>query len=120
MVDTWLIIAAIVVSVIILVACFYLYVVYCHPEDKGFGSKIYFKIVVISGMFISCLMVLSLPLDVANSRGAGGGLDINGTVKTLFFIMFIYIVFLLPFSIYLYETDDEKGLVDIFLPSVQE
>lgn len=111
MVDAWLVIAAIVVSIIILVACFYMYVVYCHPEDRGFGSQIYFKIVVISGMFVCCLMVLTLPLDVANSRGLGGGLNIEDTVKALFFIMFIYIVFLLPFSIFLYETDDEKNLV---------
>jgi len=111
MVDVWLIIAAAVTSIAILVACFYTYVVYCHPEDKGFGQKIFFKVVVISGMFICSVMVLSLPLDVANSRGLGGGLNIDGTVKVIFMVMFLYIVFLLPFSMFLYETDEDKTLV---------
>lgn len=111
MVDVWLIIATIVVSVVLLVCCFYLYVVYCHPQDKGFGSKIYFKIVVISGMYLCAALVLSLPMDVANSRGIGGGLDIQGLAKAIFIIMFAYIVVLLPFSIFLYETDDDKTLV---------
>ena len=111
MVDIWLIVVSFITSVAILVACFYVYVVYCHPEDKGFAQKIYFKIVVISGMFICCIMVLSLPMDVANSRGVGGGLNIDSTVKVIFLLMFIYIVFILPFSMFLYETDEDKPLV---------
>lgn len=111
MVDVWLIIVTIVMGVVLLAASFYLYVVYCHPEDKGFGSKIYFKLIVITSFFLCGALVLSLPMDVANSRGEGGGLRVDVLVKIIFLLMFIFIIFLLPFSIFLYETDDEKGLV---------
>lgn len=117
MADAWLIIATIVVSVVLLACCFYIYVVYCHPGDKGFGSKLYFKVVAISGMYICCALVLSLPLDVANSRGKGGGLNIEDFVKAIFVIMFVYIVFLLPFSLFLYETDEDKTLVSYIVTS---
>lgn len=110
MVDAWLIITTIIVSVVVLVCCFYLFVVYCHPEDSG-GAKLFYKIIVISGMFICFAVILCMPLDVANSRGSGGGLNIDGTAKAVYLLIFVYVIFLLPFSMFLYETDEEKPLV---------
>jgi len=54
-----------------------------------------------------------VPLDVANAR-SNGGLD----MKTFWFIIYCIIAFMvtvfLPFSIFLYETDEEKSIVVIF------
>lgn len=54
-----------------------------------------------------------VPLDVANAR-SNGGLD----MKTFWFIIYCIIAFMvtvfLPFSIFLYETDEEKSLVVFF------
>lgn len=68
MVDIWLVIVAIVVSVLLFISSFYIYVVYCHPDDAKLGTSLYYKIVVIAGMAVCWGLVLALPLDVANHR----------------------------------------------------
>jgi len=52
-----------------------------------------------------------VPLDVANSRGLGGGLDMT-TFWTVIYIMIAFMITLfLPFAIFLYESDEDKSIV---------
>ena len=52
-----------------------------------------------------------VPLDVANSSGVGGDLDMQTFLTFIYCIIAIMIIFLLPFSIFLYETDEDKNIV---------
>lgn len=75
MVDVWLIILTVVGSVLILLVNIYLFYKYNHPDDNKDVVGWLGWIVVIAGGFIVLALVLLLPLDIANSRGHGGGLD---------------------------------------------
>lgn len=54
-----------------------------------------------------------VPLDVANSRGFGGELDMAGFWLVIYGIIAIMIIIILPFSIFLYETDEDKNIVNL-------
>ena len=51
-----------------------------------------------------------LPLDVANAR-FDMGFDMELFWKFVYMLIAIMIVFLFPFAIILYETDDEKNML---------
>lgn len=65
--DLLLLIAAIVISLLLLAVSFYLLVVYVHTDDKGWGTAWYCKILVIVAMILAWGQALMLPMDVANS-----------------------------------------------------
>ena len=70
--DIFLLIDTIVVLVILLGVNFYLMVSYIHPDDKGFGSHVILKIIVILGLTLCWALILMVPLDVSNTRNNGG------------------------------------------------
>lgn len=49
-----------------------------------------------------------LPLDVSNSRGEGAGLDMEAFWEFIYILILIMVVILLPFAIFMYESDEEK------------
>jgi len=104
-----MVIATIAVIVILLVANIYLLAVYCHPDEKGFGDTLFLKILVVMGMSLAWGQVLMLPLDVANSRGLGGGFDMEVFWQVIIILDAVLLVILIPFSIFFYEADPEKG-----------
>lgn len=55
-------------------------------------------------------MVMMLPLDIANSRGNGGGINTDVMWQILLLLFFVFLVFLIPYMILLYETDEESPL----------
>lgn len=59
-----------------------------------------------------------VPLDVANSRGFGGELDMAGFWLVIYGIIAIMIIIILPFSIFLYETDEDKNIVSRILTAM--
>lgn len=66
--DVLLIISCLIISILLVIANFYILVIYSHPDDKGWGVSFYCRILVIVGMTLGWAQVLMLPLDVANSR----------------------------------------------------
>ena len=64
----------------------------------------------IAGSSISWLMILILPLDVANSRGDGGGLNMEVLYKILFILWLVWLVVIIPMTILLYESDEDKNI----------
>ena len=64
--DALLLIIVIVLSVLLLLFSFYILALYCHPDDKGWGTSLYCKILVIMGFTLTWAQVLLLPLDAAN------------------------------------------------------
>lgn len=73
--DAFLIILVLAFVVILLLANFYILVIYIHPDEKGIGRGIISKILIVNsnliqfcGLTLSWAQVLMLPLDVGNSR----------------------------------------------------
>jgi len=51
--DVFLIIVTIILSFILFIVSFYILALYCHPDDKGFGSHLLLKLLVIIGLTLS-------------------------------------------------------------------
>jgi LMBR1 domain-containing protein 1 len=111
MVDAWLIIVTIVIGLLMLAINIYLFAIYCHPDDLTFGAGWFAKIVVILGSAVVWSFVLVLPLDVANSRGAGGGFNMDLFYMIMFILYFVFLIFIVPFTLHFYETDEDKSFI---------
>ena len=111
MVDAWLIIVTIVVGVVMLAVNIYLFAIYCHPDDLSSGAGWFAKIVVVLASAVVWAFVLILPLDVANSRGEGGGFNMDLFYQIMFILYFVFLVFVLPVTLHFYETDEERSLI---------
>ncbi|CAD8058625.1 unnamed protein product [Paramecium sonneborni] len=105
--EWFLIIVTIAMAFLLLVVNFYLLVLYCHLV--GVHHQ-YATIFVINGMTLTWAQVLMLPLDAANSRGLGEGLDMDFFWKFIYMLILIFGALLIPFAQYYYESDDEKSL----------
>lgn len=112
--DIFLVFSAIIALGVLLVIGFYILVHFSHSDDK---NDAYFpKFVVITGFVLAGCTVLLLPLDVANNEGyAGcdgyntkvcGGLNMILLWEMFFVTVLIYLVVLIPFSVFFYEADD--------------
>lgn len=110
MVDVFLIIVSIVTAIVMIGVTIYVFFLYCHPDDNGFAAGWYAKAIVIASICITWGFVLMMPLDVANSRGLGGGLNMDAAYMVFFIAFFIMIGFVLPFSLFLYESDPDKNI----------
>jgi len=107
MANAYLMISLIVIIVLLIVVNGYLLAYYCHPDDGGFGATLFCKILVVVGLTVAWAMVLLLPLDVANSRGYGGGLPMKEIWYIVISAVALLSFLLIPFSIFYYETDEE-------------
>lgn len=103
--EPFLVIVTIILTVLLLLVNFYLLAIYCHPDDKGLGTSLILKILVMVGLTLSWASILLMPLDVANTRSKGG-LDMITLWEAMFVIIAIDVLILLPFFIMLYETDE--------------
>ena len=86
MVDAWLLIVTIVGSILMLALNIYLFLQYSHPDDNKDIVGWIGWVVVVAGSTIVWGLVLLLPLDVANSRGDGGGLNMYVLYQLLFIL----------------------------------
>ncbi len=125
--DVLMIVFIVLISLVLIVTNIYLLAYYCHPDDRGFGSALICKLVVVwkkirflifykvLGMSLSWAQVLMLPLDVSNMSGFGGGID----MKLFWFIVFIltgcFVLFIIPTLIYYYEADEEWTMVNFIM-----
>ena len=71
----FLIIVAIVMTVMLMIGSLYVLVYFQAEEDKNTAWAP--KIAVVLGLTLACCVVLLLPMDVAN-RSTGSGLDMEG------------------------------------------
>lgn len=110
MVDAFLIVITVVLAVVLIFSSFYLLVLYCHPDDGGWGTSLFCKIIVIAGMTLSWAQVLVLPLDVSNARNSAG-LDMTTFWYIIYMLVAIMVSIIIPFAQFMYETDDEKPIV---------
>lgn len=111
MVDAWLIILAVGSIVIMVGLSIYLFFLYCSPDDNSYGMGWVAKAIVIFANVVIWSFIMVIPLDVANSRGAGGGINMDLLYMILFIIYFVMIVFVLPFTLFLYESDPDRSFL---------
>eukprot|EP00743_Colponemidia_sp_Colp-15_P002666 GILK01002888.1.p1 GENE.GILK01002888.1~~GILK01002888.1.p1 ORF type:complete len:501 (-),score=80.08 GILK01002888.1:109-1611(-) len=110
MVDAFLVAITTIIAVVLVLINFYILVYFQHEEDKGMNGSIFCKILVVFGLTLAWGMVLCLPLDVANSRSGGGGLDIKDLWYAFYITTAIMVVVLIPFAIFYYEGDEEESM----------
>ncbi len=108
--DAWLIVLIIIFSVMIVITNTYLMIIYVHPDDKGVGNALIYKIIVVLGFSLAFGLVMMIPLDISNARN-NGGLDMTNFWLAMYFLVFLFVVFILPFSIVLYESDPDTKFI---------
>lgn len=103
MVNVILVIISIVMFVAIAVASFYVLVYFQHEADRN--TAIFPKVLVVTSLTLASVSILMLPLDVSNAR-TDGGFPMTELWYTVYIIMAILIVLLIPFAIFYYEAED--------------
>ena len=102
----WLVIVMIAVSVLILAASLYVLVYFQSEEDRNTAWAP--KIAVVLGLTLTCLLVLMLPLDVAN-RSCNGGLPMEFLWQMLYLAVAIMCIGVVPFLMFYYEAWDPES-----------
>eukprot|EP00904_Undaria_pinnatifida_P004534 jgi/Undpi1/14081/HiC_scaffold_9.g03732.m1 len=115
----WLYVVLFAALLILLAINLYVVVIWQHPDDK---NEAYFpKAIVLASLTLAELSVILLPIDAANNSGnvecneswSGmfcGSLDMAGAWYTVFMLIFIFALFIVPFTIFFYEEDDSLAL----------
>jgi len=94
-------------TLILLAVNIYLLILYIHPDDKGWGTAWYCKILVILGLTLCQAQALMVPLDVANQSAViSDSMNMRDFWYFLYIIVLIFITILIPYAIFLYETDE--------------
>lgn len=108
-----LIAVTVVMAVVLLAIAIYLLILYVHPDDKGWGTAWYCKVLVVLGLVLCWSQALLVPLDVANNHGylASGGINMRTFWFAIYILSLVMITCLLPYAIFFYETDPDKTVV---------
>lgn len=99
-----LLIALAVIFVFILLAInIYLLTLYVHTDDKGIGTALYCKVLVVLGLTLCQAQALLVPMDVANSSPLDlEGIDMKSFWYLVYLVVIIFICLLLPFALFFY------------------
>jgi len=104
MTDPWLVVVTVIITLVIIAASIYILVYFSHPEDKNVAW--FPKIVVVLGLSLAAFSILMLPLDVANTHGAGGGFPMDELWLAIYIIIAAMVVVVIPFAIFYYEAEE--------------
>ena len=66
------------------------------------------KIAVVIGLTLTCLLVLMLPMDVAN-RSSAGGLPMDVLWQVLYILVAVMCIGVVPFLMFYYEAWDPES-----------
>jgi LMBR1 domain-containing protein 1 len=106
MVDGWLILVTILISLAIIAGSIYILVYFSHLEDKNVAW--FPKIVVVFGLSLAAFSILMLPLDVVNRHGSGGGFPMEQLWLAVYITIAIMVVIIIPFAIFYYEAEEAE------------
>ena len=103
MVDIFILVVIIIISIILLFTNIYLLAYYCTEKDNNYGTGIITKLIVIIGMFITIVHIGLVPLDVSNTIGEGGNFRMDLLWKITYILIFLFGFFIIPIAISIYE-----------------
>ena len=107
MIDIFMLIIVIVLSIIIIFINIYLLAYYCATDDTEFKGAIFLKITAVLGMFIGLGQVCLLPLDVSNTRGEGGEFRMDIIWQITYLVIAVFVFVIIPLEIAIYESDPD-------------
>ncbi|KAK3280837.1 hypothetical protein CYMTET_11340 [Cymbomonas tetramitiformis] len=122
----FLIIITVVATVMCFLANIYVLIHFQHPSDRN--QAWIPKLVVVFGLSIAQISVLMLPLDVANQAACSQDIvrsACNFTLPmeelwyTVYMIMFIMIICVIPITMFYYEADSELSFLGRVWSSIQ-
>ena len=101
--EAYLIILIVVMTIILLAVNIYLLALYIHPDDKGWGTAIYCKVLVVVGLTLCQAQALMVPLDVPNrSAIVEDALDMKAFWFFLYIVVILFVTIFMPYAIFLY------------------
>lgn len=101
-----LIVLTLVFVAILIAVNIYILKTYEHTDDKGFFNALYCKILIVFGSTLFQAQALLVPLDVANQSALiPGGIDMKSFWYFIYLVIIGFICFLLPISLFFYESD---------------
>ena len=107
MIDIFMLVMVIVLSIIIIFINIYLLAYYCATDDNDFKCAIILKITVVLGMFIGLGQVCLLPLDISNTRGDGGEFRMDIIWQVTYLVITVFVFVIIPLEIAIYESDPD-------------
>lgn len=110
--DIFLIVITCIISIILLISNFYGIIYFLDPGEKGFADSWFFKVIVLCSLMLAWGQVLSLPLDVSNSQGGVGSLQIDLLWEIIYLCIFSLVTIILPTGMFFFESDDEEPICD--------
>ena len=114
MIDIFMLVVVIVLSLIIIGVNIYLLAYYCTTDDNDFKGAIVLKITAVLGMFIGLGQVCLLPLDVSNTRGNGGEFRMDLIWQITYLVIVVFVFVIIPLEIAIYECDPDWTLKQKF------
>ena len=110
--DIFLIVITCIIAFLLLLSNFYCIIYFLDPGEKGFADSWFFKILVLVSLMLAWGQVLSLPLDVSNSQGGVGNLNIDVLWEFLYLAIFSFVCVILPIAMFFFESDEEEPVCD--------
>ena len=107
MIDIFMLVMVIILSIIIIFVNIYLLAYYCATDDNDFKGAIFLKITAVLGMFIGLAQVCLLPLDVSNTRGDGGDFRMDLIWQIIYLVIAVFVFAIIPLEIAIYESDPD-------------
>ena len=107
MIDIFMLVIVIVLSIIIIAVNIYLLAYFCTTDDNDFKGAIVLKITAVLGMFIGLGQVCLLPLDVSNTRGSGGEFRMDLIWQITYLVIAVFVFVIIPLEIAIYECDPD-------------
>ena len=104
MVDIFMLVMIIILSILILFINLYLLAYYCTENEENYGTGIITKLIIILGMFIAIGNICLVPLDVSNTAGEGGNFRMDLIWKITYILICSFGFFIIPFAISVYEN----------------
>jgi len=107
--DIFLIVSVVILGPLLLGLCLLILAYFGHPDDQ---NQAYVpKFITVLGLFLAFSNVLALPYDVENSR-SGGNLRTDILWEVLYIVTAVFLVVIIPFSFFYYESDVNEDLVE--------
>ncbi|KAL0246201.1 hypothetical protein GEMRC1_007415 [Eukaryota sp. GEM-RC1] len=103
--DPFVIIIAVVVVLLLIVVNYRILLFFEHPDDKG--TSWWAKTLIQLSFLLAEVTVLLLPLDIVNARNPFLPMDMIWQI--IFLSVLIFASFIIPFSLFWYESIDEFG-----------